>query len=307
MEKDIEFLKKIMNIKLDKMISDENFFNWLYPFTTENIRDYYNILDFNDKEVLTVIGSGDHIINAFLKGAKHVEGFDKNPLAKYYSELKIAGVKSLSREEFILFFYKYSLFKNKKHYLNKDIYFNKIRNDLSIEYRKFWDYFFTNYTHKEIYKSYLFTTDVLNIKTLIQINDYLNENNYYKAKEILKDKSIVYHDLDLAELDKLDKNYDIIILSNIPAYLDTIYDSDKLKQFRNLIEKLNKNANTKIVVSYLYNNLINDEKLPDDIYNKMEVRKYFNEKEFDYISINSTDSFEYRNNTKDSVIITNKK
>ena len=50
----------------------------IYSFTTENISGYFNYLDFKNKNVLTVSASGDHIINAFYKGARSVTGFDIN-------------------------------------------------------------------------------------------------------------------------------------------------------------------------------------------------------------------------------------
>ncbi|MDR0607617.1 MAG: hypothetical protein LBG52_04655 [Candidatus Peribacteria bacterium] len=38
----------------------------LYSFTTENITGYYQHFNFQEKNCLTIGGSGDHMINAFL-------------------------------------------------------------------------------------------------------------------------------------------------------------------------------------------------------------------------------------------------
>ena len=97
MYKDIMYLDKVMALKT-KMDLYHNYFCWLYPFTNENIGAYFSKLDFKDKSVLTVTSSGDHIINSILMGAKEVDAFDVNPLAKHYSELKIAAIKSLTFE-----------------------------------------------------------------------------------------------------------------------------------------------------------------------------------------------------------------
>jgi hypothetical protein len=45
------------------------------------------------------------MINAFMKGAKQVEIFDTNKLARYYIELKWTALKNLSYSEFKEFFF----------------------------------------------------------------------------------------------------------------------------------------------------------------------------------------------------------
>ena len=47
-----------------------NSYSAVYVFTTENINAYYDQLDLRNKSILTVVGSGDHILNAILRGAK---------------------------------------------------------------------------------------------------------------------------------------------------------------------------------------------------------------------------------------------
>ena len=72
-------------------------------FTTENIAGYYKYLDFSNKNVLTVSASGDHIINAFYKGAQQVCGFDINYLSLLYTELKLVALLNLEYKEFLQF------------------------------------------------------------------------------------------------------------------------------------------------------------------------------------------------------------
>ena len=247
--KDIEYFEKIINIKNNKELL-KNYFCWLYPFTNENIKGYYSKINFKNKNVLTVTASGDHALNALLLGANCVETFDSNPLAKYYSELKIAGIKSLSLEEFILFFYNKS-FKTNKYFFDKDIYIKKTSGCLKSEYKEFWDYIFTKYTMKDIFKSKIFTDDFLDIKSLIKSNYYLNQNSYINLKEILKEKNITYHDINLKDLKLLNKKYDIVLLSNIPAFIHTIFEKNPLQELEKLIKEIT-NEESVVVINYFY-------------------------------------------------------
>ena len=85
-------------------INNFNSLSQIYSFTTENIAGYFEYLDFTNKNILTVAASGDHIINAFYKGAKQVYGFDINYLAWYHFILKYTAIKVLSYEEFMQMF-----------------------------------------------------------------------------------------------------------------------------------------------------------------------------------------------------------
>ena len=102
--KEFDYFKKIMSFSSKKDLYN-NYFCWIYPFTNENIKGYYELFDFEDKDILCVTSSGDHVINSIFKGAKNIDAFDQNILSKYYTELKIGAIKTLSLEEFINFFY----------------------------------------------------------------------------------------------------------------------------------------------------------------------------------------------------------
>lgn len=283
MNKEIEYLDKVINFRKKTDLYENRFF-WIYPFTNENILGYYSNIDFSNKSVLSVTSSGDHIINAFLMGAKSVYAFDLNPLAKHYVELKIAAIKTLSLEEFILFFYNKSGIL-KKHFLNKGTYL-KIRNSLDDKTKYFWDYLFQKYSKKDIVKSYLFTDDFLNIRALLKVNPYLNLTNYYKVREILNNKTVTYYDGNLSEIYLLKKKFDILILSNIPAFLNDIYDKNSLKRLKNLIEKISK-ENSRVVVNYYYNNLLSNYDY-NIIYDNKKVRNYFTKDDYKYIFFESS-------------------
>lgn len=306
MAKDMEFLDEIMNLKDRKEAKKKGFF-WLYPFTNENIKAYYSYIDFKNKDVLCVTSSGDHALNAILLGAKNISSFDINPLAKYYSELKIAAIKSLSLEEFIMFFYD-KRFITYKYFFNKKLY-KKFSNNLKGDYKEFWDYFFDNYTKMQIFKSYLISEDYLNLRALFEVNLYLKENNYYKLRELLKDKDIVYYDVSLKELNTINNKFDIVLLSNISAFLDN--DVESLKNLRNSIDSVS-NKNAEIVVNYFYDNLL-DYSYNKIIYDIEEVTKIFPTEEYEYKSFESSHNMQSSYGLRmlsdkyDKVLLTKKK
>lgn len=287
MEKEIILLKKIMNKKNKYEFRDKKFY-WLYPFTNENIGGYYNRLDFENKNVLTVTSSGDHILNAILLGANEINAFDINPLAKYYVALKIAALKSLNLDQFISFLYNKNIFKQEESYLNYKIYLYRIREYLDTKSKIFCDYMFENYTTKEIYKSKLFSKNFLNIRGLIEANPYLNEENFKKLKKIIENVVINYFDSDLKNIPELKRKFDIIILSNIPSFLDN--DISKLKELRELIDKLKKD-DSQVILNYYYNNIINSVSNGILVYNFKEIDRIFSE--YEYYSFESADNLSY--------------
>ena len=67
-------------------------FGKIYSMTTENIYGFLNNLDLKDKDILTISGSGDQRLNAYLLGAKNVTTFDINPLTRINAKLKDTAI-----------------------------------------------------------------------------------------------------------------------------------------------------------------------------------------------------------------------
>lgn len=247
MDKDIKLLNRVISLKYKEL--NKHYFSWLYPFTNENISEYYKCINFKNKDVLTTTSSGDHALNSILCGAKNIDTFDINPLAKYYSELKIAAIKTLSLEDFIKFLYKKGYFNN-RYYLSKEAY-NILKKELKDEYREFWDYFFSTYNSRRIYKSHLFTDDFLDLKKLKICNGYMNDKNYSLLRDKLKSIEINYHDISIENLSDIKKQFDVIILSNICAYLDFVYlnREDYMKDIKNILNNI-KRKNSIVVLGY---------------------------------------------------------
>ena len=142
-----------------------------------------------------------------------------------------------------------------------------------------------------IFKNSLKKT-VTNQKRIVQFND--DKKQYFhlgfvpdaNLKRKLSNKNIKIKGIKVINIEK---RFDIIILSNVPAFLNKIYKSDFLKNFRNLIDGI-KNSNTKIVVCYLYSNLLESGSSKDDIYNNRKLREYFPNDEYEYMHFESSNT-----------------
>lgn len=256
----------------------------IYSFTTENINGYFNFLDFKNKNVLTVSASGDHIINAFYKGAKTVTAFDINYLALIFTELKLVAMQYFNYEDFLEFF-----LINDKNNMNKNI--NALNYENYTKLRKFLSYnaiIVLDKLYKEFnnngYKfrnSYVFNNKYDNNLLKIESNMYLkSELEFNKAKENIKDKEIVllnssYTNINLNKLPN-PESYDIILMSNISDYIKDIYNikSNYLEKYiKELIYNF-KSPNNQIVCAYLYN--IKQENYRSEIDNPLHRKKVFN-------------------------------
>lgn len=249
-----EYLARINNILDVRLKLYDTCFGDLskvYSMTTENINGYMKLFDIKDKDVLTVAGSGDHMFNAYSFGARNVTLFDINPLTFYHINLKKEAIKSLSYEEFIDFFG--ILYQDD--YLDKSIY-KRLEKRLNQNTREFYDFLYKKYGRNSInYALYFdFKSDIDLIK---KINNYMDDDNYYKLANILRKKNEKNIICDVKNLkDYIGNNkYDFIFLSNINDYLIRMYGDNCLEKYKDLIISLTDNLNDNgiIEVGYIYN------------------------------------------------------
>lgn len=257
MMKQIEEALKI--IKEGSRLFGEEQYQSIYMFATENLNGVMNTLDVEGKDILTVSGSGDHIFNMLLRGAKSVEAYDINLFSKYYFYFKESAIRTLTRDEFIHFFFgKNYSFKDQR--FNEKVYFEIVKNIKDSDSKFFFDVLGRGVGSKKLFKSELFFRNYYSKDTYIECNDYLrNEENYKKLQQILESYNYKFYRLNIFKdiSDIGNKKYDIIYLSNI---LDRIIGKDKLetiKRIKKVILKLKKHlvTNGTLAVCYLYNYL----------------------------------------------------
>lgn len=77
-----------------------NYFDKVYPFTTEAINSYFPLLDLENKKLLTLGSSMDQVFNAILLGAKEITVYDINPYILDFYKIKKNALTSVDRNHF---------------------------------------------------------------------------------------------------------------------------------------------------------------------------------------------------------------
>lgn len=286
-----EHIEKMFQGSLENTLkTTEKFapYSCLYSFTTENIGGYFSQIDFRGKSVLTVGGSGDHLINASLLGAKDVTCFDKNVMAKFYAELKFQAVKKLP---FIVF--KEFFLRNSKQPLSFETY-QKLETSLSPITRYFWEKIYKHFKNNgsEIRESALFNNLHDHSSNKVDYNPYLSsEEQYLQAQKSLSSKTFKWINSSLEKLTSLNavrtRKFDVILLSNIADYAERIFPDDKqyFEKFNSeIISPLSQQLSPDGILcfAYLYKSDQREGKLRNKFYDLNLLKQTFTDDQFSY-------------------------
>lgn len=266
LHEDIISAQKIVSVAVSNFGGSDNFHNTsaVYKVTNERMKDYQKYLK-NRKRILSVIASGDQILNSVLDGTREVDAFDISVYPKYFMYLKIAGIKALSREEYIEFFYEGPDTSEKY-----DDMYDRMSSYLTGEAKEFWDGLFGFFEWFDIYNSTMFSSEPYSTSYAVSQNKYLdNDEEYNKLRKVIDDVVIRTYDGNILDMECFDVSYDLVYLSNIVYYSDVNKYKEMLKKF-----KLNDNG---IVLSYFY-------RLQD------HVKDFFNEDEIKFDKISDSDA-----------------
>jgi hypothetical protein len=214
----------------------------IYPFTTENLAGYFPLLKLAGKTVLTVSGSGDHVLNAVFYGAARVDAFDVNLLSMSYTELKMTGLNFLSYDDFLAFF---SLSPENRMVLSKGLY-DRFSSSLSPSTKNIFDLFYRSFNGqgRSLRNSHLFYNRPPVDHQAAIYNAYLHSpRQYLPARNALKTTACRFYQSNVTSLvQSLEPStrYDVILLSNIADYAHFMYPGkDHLNQFaRQIIHPL---------------------------------------------------------------------
>lgn len=208
-----EIESDLLNTKLvvEDGLCDVYGYSKLYTSTNEDLECLFKCFSVKDKEVLSVLASSDQLFSAYYHGAKSVNTFDRNKLAKYYYYLRKwlllyeGRIYVTSKEMYqgnqwllkLLSLVKCTSADEKKAYQYWNLFVNKIQESLGK--RIFLD-------------SYdISRTGIRDISVLINI---------------MKDKKLNFRHQDITGCIDKSKKYNTIILSNILEYI--AFDEKKL-------------------------------------------------------------------------------
>lgn len=263
------------------------FFQKIYPFTTQNLKDQYNIFDLSSKDILTVQESGDQILELLLNKAINIDTFDINPLTEYYWYLKMACflAKIVPEEYFNYLRYKdYPKFSIKNDKCFNLETFNKISSYLPTNYRLFWETLYKKYSSLEIRReNYLFSSDEEREKVFAQTLNYFDSINFEKLYTLVSKLNYHFIESDFKNLPHtLSKQYDFIDLSNIIRYSDIMWKSEPLRHFQEIINQLIPYLKDDgiMIVGYFYQ--ANTEYKGYECYQKKIRDLYFPQSKFNY-------------------------
>jgi hypothetical protein len=214
----------------------------IYPFTTENLAGYFPLLNLQGKTVLTVSGSGDHVLNAIYHRAKQIDAFDVNFLSSSYTELKLRAVHSLDYDDFLAFF---ALVADNQKVLSKRLY-NQFSHSLSFSAKHVFDLFYQYFDGRgwALRNSHLFYNQPPVDHQATIYNAYLqNPYNYRQTRKSLSSCSYRWQQSNITEIEQKLKSltqYDVILLSNIADYAHLMYPGSEhlLEFFQHIIYPL---------------------------------------------------------------------
>ena len=222
--------------------------SFIYTYTNEDIKGYLSYFDLQDKNILTVTCSGDHVLNMLLS-VDEIDTFDINIFAYYFFILKKYALYALEIDEYLAF-----LSMNKPNFDMKT--FSKIKSVWQAEREalEFFEYIFHLGQAPYLKKTSLFVNNRIEDENEnIKRNNYLDEQKYYELKRTIMDKTITFHHTNIKALE-LDKKFDYIFISNITDYLHNMFSGDLLRSYKKflyarIIPMLNQNGK---LISYLY-------------------------------------------------------
>lgn len=253
LEKTLELIERndpLYNM-MTRLIGDSPFnhpknYESLYTNATEDMRTYYKEFC-TPTSFLSIGASGEQVINATSIGAKEIDVYDSNHLCIHGTNLRLAAVCALDKEELYRF---YETFEPEL--------FIRVLEQLDEAELNYWGNLY-RLVGPEILRTRLFTYKRLDRSLVELINPYLDDSLYPTLKEKLAQVKINYLDCDLYSLPQhiQGKKYDAMTFSNIYEYLNYNGDIRKSKalDYRNFVMEAmypHLNVGGAIMVSYMY-------------------------------------------------------
>ena len=222
----------------------------IYKGTNENMncKGYKDALS-NNNRTLSVIGSGEQILNTIFNNSFNIDAFDISRFPEYYLKLRIGAIKAFNYFDYMKFFYSIDSFNQEQ--------FDRVMEKLDPETRYFWESLNKRTGgSRKLFKSHLFSIMHPDQYDAKMRNPYLvGEESYNILKGKIESANINYYNESIYTLaPRLETPYDFINLSNIAEYsyqhFEDLSKYGPLNEFGKFVKNLKVNENGK-VLNYL--------------------------------------------------------
>lgn len=196
-------------IDLKKILARKVYRVW--AFTNEDLKELADLTNFKNKEIFSILGSADQPIYFFSKGAKSIISCDNRHLACLFAEFKISALKNLSFKNFREIFFD----QEKK---NSKIYFEKIRSNLSLTAKNFFDHLFEGLPRNillTLKKSKFFYSESWYFLKRKNWLPYFDQPKIFSQAKKRIDHFLILNIDFLSALKMIKKKFDLIYTSNI--------------------------------------------------------------------------------------------
>lgn len=205
----------VMNVFDDHEYDDR--YATIYFHSNERLKEIFSEIDVKNKDVLTVLGSGDQAFYLYDNGAKSVDMFDKNKLAIYYYYL---------RTWVIVYFDLFYPGKLNKKYIKTLLGFVKPQTREEKAALNFWKMYTTFFTDED-------TEELFSFSNNYGINDL---DDVSEIRKRIENDDVCFHNVDISKSIDFNKKYDIIFTSNVADYV--LQEENQLKLYRDNLSDL---------------------------------------------------------------------
>lgn len=233
-KKTIELLNDLNKLNRSSLFaSDSDGYAEIYAKSNEDLKSLFKNFSVKDKNVLSVLASGDQVFAAYYLGAKSVDTFDLNYLTEYYYYLR----KWLME-------YKGELYPDLDRVMEDSTWISELLelvNCFGVKEEMAYKYW-SLYTEQAVGRigASIFKFSWVEYDNVV--------NDVLQMRELLRNKELNFTQENISETIDKSKKYDVIILSNILEYFS--FDIGRLKRVRdNLFDILEDDG--QIVASHL--------------------------------------------------------
>ena len=207
----------IEKTKLVKNGYESDKYGKIYFHSNERLKDIFSQLDVKDKNVFTVLASGDQAFYFYDNGAKKVDLFDINKLSIYYYYLRVWIINYLGR------FYPRTLCNE---FIKDLLDIVEVKSEEEREAVLFWKKYIKNFSNGEINELLYFSE-----------NPFLNKiNDVSNLASKLKEKKFNFYNIDISGKIEVPNKYNIIYTSNAADYL--YHDKKTFESYRDNLDEL---------------------------------------------------------------------